>query len=389
MDKINFLKILEEKKDNKYIPLITIIIGTRPELIKLAPVIKVFQNYKKVKTRIILTGQHREMLCNLMKVFEIREDKNLDIHLKGQTLNYITSEIINGLRKEFIFKKPNLVIVQGDTTTAFASALAAFYDKIPIGHVEAGLRTNNLRDPFPEEANRRLISQISTLHFAPTKKAKDNLTSSGIFENVFITGNTVIDALLMISPKVEKPIIPKISWENQRIIIVTAHRRENWDENIKQISIAIKTLLKRHSDISFIIPMHKNNLVRKPFEDLLSNNPRVLLIEPLEYEQLIAIMKNCYLILTDSGGIQEEAPSLGKPVLVLRNTSERMEAIELGTAKLIGTKTETIVDEVTNLLLNQNVYSEMSKIINPFGDGNSSKRILEICKKFLKEKNYL
>ena len=380
---------MKEKKDKKYLPLITVIIGTRPELIKLAPVIKVFQNYKKVQTRIILTGQHKEMLMNLLKVFEIKEDKNLDIHLKGQTLNYITSEIINGLRKEFILNKPNLVILQGDTTTAFASALAAFYDKIPIGHVEAGLRTNNLQDPFPEEANRRLISQISTLHFAPTKKAKDNLNSSGIFEHVYMTGNTVIDSLLMISPKVGKPIIPKISWQNQRIILVTAHRRENWGKNIKQISIAIKTLLKKYSDISFIIPMHKNNLVRKPFEDLLSNNPRVLLIEPLEYDQLIAIMKNCYLLLTDSGGIQEEAPSLGKPVLVLRNTSERMEAVESGTAKLIGTKTETIVDEVTNLLTNKNVYSKMSKILNPFGDGNSSKRILEICKKFLKEQKYL
>ena len=376
---------MKGNKEKSKIPLISLIVGTRPELIKLAPLIKVFKCCKQFKTRLILTGQHKEMVLNLMNIFQLKEDLNLDIHTKGQTLNYITTEIINGLKKEFSLNMPQLVLVQGDTTTAFASALAAFYEKIPIGHVEAGLRTNNLKDPFPEEANRRLISQITTLHFAPTKNAKKNLIASGISEQVFVTGNTVIDALLMTSQKVSKPRLKNINWDIERVILVTAHRRENWGKNIQQIAQAIKTLLKKHSDISFIVPMHKNNLVRESFLDLLSNNSRVLLIEPLEYDELVAVMKNSYMILTDSGGIQEEAPSLGKPVLVFRNTTERQEAIESGTAKLIGTNQRKIVEEVTILLTNEEIYQRMSKTINPFGDGNASERILEICKKFFKQ----
>ena len=374
---------MKDYSEKLKIPLVTLIVGTRPELIKLAPLIKAFKNSKDFKTRLILTGQHKEMVLNLIKIFQLEEDLNLDIHIKGQTLSYITSAIINGLKKEFSLNKPQLVLIQGDTTTAFASALAAFYEKIPIGHIEAGLRTNNLMDPFPEEANRRLISQITTLHFAPTHNAKKNLNESGIYEKIYVTGNTVIDSLLMISSKVTKPKLLKINWDNERVILVTAHRRENWGNNIKQIALAIKNLLKKYSDISFIIPMHKNNLVRDNFLDLLSKNPKVFLIEPLEYDELVAVMQNSYIILTDSGGIQEEAPSLGKPVLVLRNTTERYEAIECGTAKLIGTNKKKIIDEVSILLSNYEIYQKMAKIRNPFGDGNASLRIFEICKKFL------
>ncbi len=374
--------MIESKKKLK-IPLITVIVGTRPELIKLAPVVKAIESCKHLNCRLILTGQHKEMLSNLLEVFEMKENKNLNIHIKGQTLHHITSKIINGLKKEFFENKPNLILVQGDTTTAFAGALTAFYDQIPIGHVEAGLRTNNLKDPFPEEANRRMISQISSLHFAPTLKAKNNLITNGISNQIYITGNTVIDSLLMLSPKVKTPYLDKINWKKQKVILVTAHRRENWGENIINISKAIRTLLERNSDLSFIIPMHKNKVVRKPFQDLLSNNRRVLLVEPLSYDQLVSVMKNAYLILTDSGGIQEEAPSLGKPVLILRKTTEREEAIDSGTAKLTGTNENNIVEEVMNLVSNEKIYQKMARKINPFGDGNASKRIINICTNFL------
>lgn len=364
--------------------LISIIIGTRPEAIKLAPIVIEFRKIKKFNTRVILTGQHIEMVKQVIDLFNINTDINLNIMREKQSLKDLTCNILDGLTNEFKLNKPALVIIQGDTTTAFAAALAAFYNKIPVGHVEAGLRTNNIYDPFPEEANRRLISQIATLHFAPTKNSLNNLKISGIKENIFITGNTVIDSLLFISRKKKGTrFLNNIKSDNKRIILTTIHRRENWGKNIQNILKAIKEILVYYPDVYIIIPLHKNKIVRDPIKKFLGKNDRVNLCEPLDYEELIEVMKFCTFILTDSGGIQEEAPSLKKPVLVLRNTTEREEAIMAGTAKLIGTKTENIVREIKNLLDDKEYYNSMISKKNPFGDGDASIRILEKCMNYL------
>ena len=365
---------------------VTIILGTRPEAIKLSPVIKKFSNHKKLELRIISTGQHQEMVYQVLNLFNINIHKDLKLMSPNQSLTHITCETLSGLMLEFAENKPNLVVVQGDTTTAFAASLAAFYCKIPVAHIEAGLRTNDKVNPYPEELNRRLISQISDLHFTPTPQAKSNLNISGITKNVFITGNTVIDALLEISRNAIFPEISKIFPKNKKIILATVHRRENWGENLKKISIAIKNLANERQDIVFILPMHKNKTVRKTLEAFLTKEKNIFLTEPFGYDELIAIIKNSSLFLTDSGGLQEEVPSLGKPVLVLRKNTERPEAIEAGTAKLIGTETNKIIQEVNNLLDNKKEYEKMAKSINPFGDGNASKRILDHCLEFLELK---
>ncbi len=368
--------------------LVTFIIGTRPEAIKLAPVINAFNSSGLFTSRIILTGQHRDMVSEVLEIFNIKENKNLNIMIPNQTLNYISSTVIKKLNDEFLEFKPAILFVQGDTTSALAGALAAFHLKIPIAHVEAGLRTDDLNEPFPEEANRRIISQIATIHFAPTKSAAENLIKSSITDKVYITGNTVIDALIEES---KKNLIPSFlknrRFDNKKIILTTFHRRENWGTNMREICNSILEILSLRKDAFFIIPMHKNNVVRNIIYEFLNNNRRIVLTEPLKYDDLIATMKLSYFILTDSGGIQEEAPTLGKPVLVLRNKTEREEAIKAGTAILVGTDKNKIVKESMKLFSNKIHFETMSNIANPYGDGQASKRIIEICEAFFKGKN--
>tara|TARA_Y100001968_G_C19450666_1_gene768325 strand:- start:3696 stop:4823 length:1128 start_codon:yes stop_codon:yes gene_type:complete len=367
------------------LPLVTIVIGTRPECIKLAPLILAFKAEKSIQTRVILTGQHNEMVLQVMSIFGLNADKNLKLMKPNQTLTYLTSSALIGLNDDFKKYPPKLVLVQGDTSTALSASLAAFYEKIPVAHVEAGLRTNNLIEPFPEEANRRLISQVSSLHFAPTERAKQNLIKADVLGEIFITGNTVIDALLLVAKRKVKIEFKKINWNSQKVILVTVHRRENWGANLKDISRGILKILDKHSNVAVLLPMHKNPSVQEPLQRYLGNHPRIVLTEALNYENLIEAMKKCTLVLTDSGGLQEEAPSLGKPVLVLRDSTERPEAIEAGTAKIVGTKPLKIFQEVDNLLANPSAYDSMAKASNPFGDGNASNRILKECIKIIKD----
>jgi UDP-N-acetylglucosamine 2-epimerase (non-hydrolysing) len=279
-------------------------------------------------------------------------------------------------------EKPDFVIVQGDTTTAFAAALAAFYQQIPIGHVEAGLRTDNLFNPFPEEANRRLISQLAQLHFAPTSLAVENLQKSAVTGQIYHTGNTVIDALLTVAQKQPDCPIAGLDWSTYRVLLATVHRRENWGEPLQDILASFTQILTDFPDTALLLPMHRNPTVREPIQEALGNHPRVFLTEPLDYAQLVAAIQNCYLLLTDSGGLQEEAPSLGKPVLVLRETTERPEAIAAGTAKLVGTNPQTVVKAATALLSDPQAYATMANAINPFGDGTASQKIVNLVRDY-------
>ena len=365
------------------LPLVSIVIGTRPEAIKLCPLILAFQRSESFKVRVILTGQHEDMVAKIMSLFGVIEDINLNILNKGQDLIDINCAVMVGLRKEFKKYFPDLLIVQGDTSSAYSSALTAFYYKIPIAHVEAGLRTNNLYDPFPEESNRRLISQLASLHFVPTNLAKINLHQSGIKKNVFLTGNTVIDALNSISrlEKKDEKLYENISCLDN-LIFVTVHRRENWGGNIFKITKGIKFILDKHKDVNFLIALHPNQDIRDIFYKNFDGENRVIMTDPLDYDQLILILKKSKFVLTDSGGLQEEAPSLGKPVLILRETTERPEVIEAGTAKLIGTNPESIYKHCNLLLTSKENYDSMAKAINPFGDGTACEKILKICKDY-------
>ena len=364
-------------------PRVTIVLGTRPEAIKLAPVIKAFRHCGALTTRVVLTGQHREMVTQVMDLFGLKADQDLGLMAPRQTLTHVTCAALQGLRDDFQAYPPKLVLVQGDTTTAFAAGLAAFYEQIPVGHVEAGLRTDNLLDPFPEEANRRLLSQLASLHFAPTTKAEANLQASGVVGQISVTGNTVIDALLLMAQTASEPKFDGIDWQHQRVILATVHRRENWGERLVQIASGIRQVLDRHDDTSLLLPLHRNPTVREPLQRLLGDHPRVVMTEPLDYDRLVAVMKRCTLLLTDSGGLQEEAPALGKPVLVLRRTTERPEAVEAGTARLVGTEPSSIVDEASRLLSDASAYEAMSRAVNPFGDGHASQRILDLCRNHL------
>jgi len=365
------------------LPRVTIVLGTRPEAIKLAPVIQEFRACKSLETRVVLTGQHREMVSQVMDLFGLSADLDLNLMTPRQTLTHVTCAALQGLRDDFQAFPPNLVLVQGDTTTAFAAALSAFYEQIPVGHVEAGLRTDNLLDPFPEEANRRLISQIAHLHFAPTKQSEANLQASGVVGRVLLTGNTVIDALLRMSERAPTLSDLSIDWDAQRVILATVHRRENWGERLQNIADGMLRVLDSHPDTVLLLPLHRNPTVREPLQELLGDHPRVVLTEPLDYDRLVAAMKGCTLLLTDSGGLQEEAPALGKPVLVLRETTERPEAVDAGTARLVGTDPTTIHREASLLLENSEAYNAMAKAVNPFGDGQASGRILEAALELL------
>ncbi len=368
---------------NQQKPQVNIILGTRPEAIKLAPVIQVFQQAQSVNVEVILTGQHREMVEQVMQLFDLKADKDLEIMQAGQSLTDITERSLRGLEKLFGQKKPDFVIVQGDTTTAFAATLAAFYQQIPVGHVEAGLRTDDLFNPFPEEANRRLISQLTQLHFAPTTLAVENLQRSGVVGKIHHTGNTVIDALLTVAKRQPACDIKGLEWSKYRVLLATVHRRENWGEPLQDIAQSFLQLLELFPDTALLLPLHRNPTVREPLQQLLGSHPRVFLTEPLDYAQLVGAIGRSHLLLTDSGGLQEEAPSLGKPVLVLRETTERPEAVTAGTAKLVGTNPEQIVSAAKELLSNETAYQKMATAINPFGDGHASERIRQLVENYL------
>ncbi|MEM8718454.1 MAG: UDP-N-acetylglucosamine 2-epimerase (non-hydrolyzing) [Cyanobacteria bacterium P01_G01_bin.39] len=360
-----------------------VILGTRPEAIKLAPVIKQLNSLTAIKTHLILTGQHREMVDRVMKLFDLEADYDLNIMKPKQTLTGITCDSLQGLAGIFAEIQPQLIFVQGDTTTAFSAALAAFYDQIPIAHVEAGLRTDNLYNPYPEEANRRLISQIAQLHFAPTKLAVTNLQKSGVTGAIHHTGNTVIDTLLTVANSKPECKVANLDWSKYRVLLATVHRRENWGEPLQDILQGFTTILDRFEDTALLLPLHRNPTVRDPIKAALGDHPRVFLTEPLDYGELVGAIARCHLLLTDSGGLQEEAPSLGKPVLVLRETTERPEAVEAGTAKLIGTNPQSIVEATAQLLENSDIYQQMATAINPFGDGQASSRIVKIAQEYL------
>lgn len=366
---------------------ILVVFGTRPEAIKMAPVIKELEKHKdKFIIKVCVTAQHREMLDQVLKIFDITPDMDLNLMKPDQSLSEITANVLLEMDKLLKIERPDLVLIQGDTTTVMAAAIACFYNRIKIGHVEAGLRSNNIYSPFPEEFNRKLTGLITEFHFAPTNNAKNNLIKEGIEENkIYVTGNTVIDALLFILNKPVPDYVVNLKNQigNKKIILVTAHRRENFGERFISICNGLKKLIKRNKDIVIIYPVHLNPNVRKPVYDILNNQERVFLIEPVEYDILVHLMNISYLILTDSGGIQEEAPTLGKPVLVMRTETERPEGIEAGAAKLVGPYEDKIVSETEFLLYNKNEYEKMAKAINPYGDGKSAKYIIEILLKNL------
>ncbi|MDJ0745767.1 MAG: UDP-N-acetylglucosamine 2-epimerase (non-hydrolyzing) [Xenococcaceae cyanobacterium MO_167.B27] len=371
-------------------PSVCVTLGTRPEAIKLAPVIQKLRSFDNLRTYVVLTGQHREMVDGVMELFNLESDRDLAIMKPKQTLTEITCNSLQGLEQIFRELQPQLVIVQGDTSTAFSAALAAFYQKIPVGHVEAGLRTDDLFNPYPEEANRRLISQIAQFHFAPTELAVQNLHKSGITGKIYQTGNTVIDALLQVAKTNPQCNIPGLDWSKYRVLLATVHRRENWGQPLQDILQGFSLILDRFPDTALLLPMHRNPTVREPIKAFFADchvSGRVFLTEPLDYKQLVAAISRCYLLLTDSGGLQEEAPSLGKPVLVLRETTERQEAIAAGTAKLIGTNPDAIFNHAQDLLNNTEAYQKMATAINPFGDGLAAAKIVEVINNFLNQDN--
>ena len=353
------------------------IFGTRPEAIKMAPLVKELESRKEIKSIVCVTAQHREMLDQVLNIFKIKPDYDLNIMKQGQSLSEITSRVLLGLEEVIKKEEPNIILVHGDTTTTFAGALAAFYNKVDIGHVEAGLRTYDKYSPFPEEANRIMVDRITDMYFAPTEVSKKNLLKENIEESkIYVTGNTAIDAMkYTISDNYENSIFDWVG--DSKLILLTAHRRENLGEPMYNIFKAVKRLVNDNKDIKVIYPIHLNPLVRKIANEVFEDNDRIKLIEPLEVVDFHNFINRSYFILTDSGGIQEEAPSLGKPVLVLRDTTERPEGITAGTLKLVGTNEDDIYNEATILLNNKSEYDKMSKASNPYGDGNTSKYIVD------------
>lgn len=362
------------------------VFGTRPEAIKMAPLVKYLQNDSRFDCRVCVTAQHREMLDQVLSLFDITPDHDLNIMSPGQDLYDITSRILVGLRDVLQAEKPDALLVHGDTSTTFAASLAAFYQRIAIGHVEAGLRTGNLYSPWPEEANRKLTGTLAHWHFAPTQNSFNNLRKEAIPEaQITVTGNTVIDALLQVrdkvqqSPELQQTFASQFDFldDNKRLVLVTGHRRENFGEGFEHICAALARLAKEHRDIQVVYPVHLNPHVQEPVNRLLADVDNVHLIKPLDYLPFVYLMNRSHLILTDSGGIQEEAPSLGKPVLVMRDTTERPEAVEAGTVKLVGTNADTIYQQASLLLSDQEAYDVMSIAHNPYGDGKACARIAD------------
>ena len=365
---------------------VLIVFGTRPEAIKLAPVILELKKKPGVQTRVCVTAQHRQMLDQVLALFGIVPDVDLDLMMPDQTLAKLTGRVISRLDQVFKEERPDIVLIQGDTTTVMAAAMAAFYNKIPVGHVEAGLRSNNLYSPFPEEMNRRVVSIFTHFHFAPTKNAKDALLREQVpEERIFVTGNTVIDALNMILQKPMPLVVREIlnraeineNGDNRKMILVTAHRRENFGEGFESICQGLKRLVERNADVVIVYPVHLNPNVQQPVKRILKGQERVLLVEPVEYDAMAHLMNTASVILTDSGGIQEEAPALGKPVLVMRVETERPEGVEAGTARLVGPYAERIVEEAERLLHDETAYEEMAVAVSPYGDGRAAQRIVQ------------
>lgn len=377
---------------------IILVFGTRPEAIKMVPLVKEFQKHSRdIQTIVCVTAQHREMLDQVLNIFNVVPDYDLNIMKTGQDLYDVTTRVMLGMRDVLKKVQPNLVLVHGDTTTSTATALAAFYQQVPVGHVEAGLRTHNIYSPWPEEMNRQITGRIATYHFSPTPLSRKNLLQEGISDDkITVTGNTVIDTLHLVVNKIGNDAVLKqqLTAElkqagydvsrldgERRLVLITGHRRENFGEGFKHICRAINTLSKRYPHVDFVYPMHLNPNVRKPiheeFGDNLDGLSNLFFIEPLEYLSFVFLMEKSHIVLTDSGGIQEEAPGLGKPVLVMRDTTERPEAIEAGTVKLVGTDYDKIVGQISRLLENEKAYNEMSKATNPYGDGKACERIVD------------
>lgn len=376
---------------------IMLVFGTRPEAIKMAPLVKEFQKHpKQVETIVCVTGQHREMLDQVLRIFDITPDYDLNIMKQGQDLYDVTARVLVGMRDVLDKVKPDVVLVHGDTTTSTAAALAAFYQQIPVGHVEAGLRTHNIYSPWPEEINRQVTGRIATFHFAPTQLSRQNLLKENVDNShIVVTGNTVIDALYMVVDKIKNDAqlsqsltdalaesgydVNRLN-DGKKLVLITGHRRENFGNGFISICKAIKTLTEQFPEVDFVYPMHMNPNVRKPIHEVfgenLSNLGNMFFIEPLEYLSFVCLMEKSTIVLTDSGGIQEEAPGLGKPVLVMRDTTERPEALDAGTVKLVGTDYDKIVDEVSILLTNVTAYEKMSQAVNPYGDGLACERII-------------
>ncbi|MBN1664231.1 MAG: UDP-N-acetylglucosamine 2-epimerase (non-hydrolyzing) [Deltaproteobacteria bacterium] len=371
---------------------ISFIFGTRPEAIKLSPLILALKKYPEIETHVCVTGQHRQLLDQVLEVFGVIPDVDLALMQPDQTLGGLTSRAIAAIDAYLSNYKPDMVLVQGDTTTVFCAALCAFYYKIPVGHVEAGLRTWNKYSPFPEETNRVLATHLSTLHFAPTANSRNNLIKEGIEPTrIYVTGNTVIDALYLALDKVtaNPPAISnlpdQIMVNGQQLILITGHRRENFGEGFRSICRAIKKLANQFPEATFVYPVHLNPNVQGPVFNLLGNGKNIHLIQPLSYLPFVALMNRSTVILTDSGGIQEEAPSLGKPVLVMREETERPEAVEMGTVKLVGTDEAAIFEETSTLLTDDKAYHAMANAVNPYGDGKATDRIISTCLKFIHE----
>ena len=383
---------------------VMLVFGTRPEAIKMAPLIKEFQKESDIfNTLVCVTAQHRQLLDQVMDVFHLTADYDLDIMQQGQDLYDITSRVLLSMRDVLRQARPELVLVHGDTTTSTAAALAAFYQQIPVGHIEAGLRTGNIYSPWPEEMNRQITGRIASYHFAPTETSRENLLKENVHpSNIYVTGNTVIDALHLVvnELKCDKQLadrerqtligcgydVSRLN-EGKKLVLITGHRRENFGDGFHNICKAIKMLVLQHPDVDFVYPMHLNPNVRNPIRQVFGENlndfQNLFFIEPLEYLSFVYLMEKSFLVLTDSGGVQEEAPSLGKPVLVMRDTTERPEAVLAGTVKLVGANYQKIVDEVSQLILDDHSYSLMSKANNPYGDGQASKRIVEIIRNIL------
>lgn len=374
--------------------------GTRPEAIKMCPLVKEFQKFpSEFKTVVCVTGQHREMLDQVLNIFDVTPDYDLNIMKPGQDLYDVTSRVLVGMRDVLTQVKPDIVLVHGDTTTSTAAALAAFYQQIPVGHVEAGLRTNDIYSPWPEEMNRQITGRIASYNFAPTQLSSQNLINEKAFGDIYITGNTVIDALHYVVDKLDKDLSLKYEQETilsqagydvsrlnsgRRLVLITGHRRENFGNGFIQICTAVRDLAYKYPDVDFVYPMHMNPNVREPirkvFGSLLTEQNNMFFIEPLQYLEFVYLMGKSSIVLTDSGGIQEEAPGLGKPVLVMRDTTERPEALDAGTVKLVGTDYKAIIDNMSRLLDDIDTYESMSKAVNPYGDGNACKRIVTILK---------
>jgi len=361
------------------------VFGTRPEAIKMCPLVLELQQREEIESLVCVTAQHREMLDGVLKSFGVTPDFDLNVMRPEQTLSALTSRVLEGLGAVFVKAQPDLVLVHGDTTTSFSAALAAFYERIIVGHVEAGLRTHDRYSPFPEELNRQLVGRLAALHFAPTAQNKANLEREGIKEGIFVTGNTVIDAMRYTvgDGSFSSPALRALDFENERHIVLTCHRRENYGAAMEQIFSAVRRLVDAYPDVRFVYPVHPSPAVQETASRMLGNVPRVELIEPLDTFEMHRLMSRCYMVMTDSGGIQEEAPALGKPVLVLRRETERPEAVKAGTVRLAGVETEKIVSLASALLEDKALYARMAQAVNPYGDGRASGRIADaICYMF-------